>query len=630
MGKIVANKIYGGTDVTKPMLPTYLPEAPISKDWRYEVKYDGFRAILTITENTEVKMTSRNGKELLPLFPEISEFIETLNLKGMLPLQLDGELVWLRNEAKADFSVVQWRGRLRNKTLISESSTHSPCRFIVFDLITLNGKDISKKTLSERKKMLKKVGQNFHWPVDPSPHEKSLIQVIKTYDTVNEAMDKVILMDGEGIVAKNINSTWEEKRSTSWIKVKNWRVVPCFITALHKENGYVSIAVYKDNVITSIGSVKNGMSANDKTIIHEMIKKNASDEDAQFFYIHPSICIEVLFLHVYEENELREPQFSQWLLQTTPRECTWERFLIGQFTFPESVHISSPDKPIWSFKKGKLIKVEYLQYLREVSGVFLPFLTNKLLTTIRYPHGTMSEERFFQKNKPDYAPTWIHTVVDEDIEYMLCNNLETLLWFGNQLALEFHAPFQKAGSTMPDEIVLDLDPPSIDYFSLAIKAALEIKKVMVPLHVEAFIKTSGNKGLQIHIPLPENTFSYEETHIFTDFLGQYLISSFPEDFTIERMKKNRHNRLYLDFVQHSEGKTIIVPYSPRGNHFAGVATPLSWDEVNDSLKLEDYTVETVPNRIKKWGCPFNEYRQIDNGPAFQKVLSFLKQQKTNS
>ncbi|MGM9956302.1 MAG: DNA ligase D [Peribacillus sp.] len=613
--------------MVKPMLPTYHPEAPCSKEWIYEVKYDGFRAILTIEESKVAKLTSRNGKELLPLFPEIGEFLETLNLEGILPLQLDGELVWLTNEAKADFSEIQWRGRLRNQTLISEASTLSPCRFIVFDLLTLNGKDITKQNLSERKAMLKGLGEKLHFPENPSPHEESPIQLIGNYDTANEAMNKVILMDGEGIVAKNINSIWHEKRSTSWIKVKNWRVFPCFITALHKENGYISISVYKDGVITPIGSVKNGMSAQDKTILHELIKKNAVEENAKFFYLHPSICIEVQFLHVHEENELREPQFSQWLLQTIPSECTWERFLISQFTFPESVHITSPDKPIWAFKDRKVIKVEYLQYLREVSSHFLPFLADKLLTTIRYPHGAMNPERFFQKNKPEYAPPSIQTFLNEDIEYMLCNELETLLWFGNQLALEFHAPFQKAGSTKPDEIVLDLDPPSIEYFNLAIHAALEIKKVLLPLHIEAFVKTSGNKGLQIHIPLPEDTFTYKETHIFTDFLGQYLISSFPNDFTLERMKKNRKNRLYLDFVQHSEGKTIIVPYSPRGNHFAGVATPLSWEEVNENLRLEDYTVETVPNRIKRLGCPFKNYRQIDNGPAFLEVLSFLKQQK---
>ncbi|MFD6441386.1 DNA ligase D [Peribacillus sp. NPDC060186] len=614
----------------KPMLPTYYPEAPKSKDWRYEVKYDGFRAILTIDADT-VKITSRNGKELSPLFPEISTFIKSLDLKSFLPLQLDGELVWLTNEAKADFFEVQWRGRLRKQSLISEKANSSPCRFVAFDLLNISGNDLSTNSMSERRKMIKNLGEILELPMPPNPNNKALIQLIESYDDLDKAINKVILLDGEGIVAKDIKSTWQEgKRSTSWIKVKNWRAVSCFITALNKENGYVSIAVYKDDEITKIGSVKNGLSANDKSILHELIKQNASEEDEQFFYIHPSICIEVQFLHVYEESELREPQFSQWLLQTSPNECTWEKFVISQFTFPDSVQISSRDKPIWIIDDKQLIKIEYLQYLREVSAFFLPLLKDKLLTTIRYPHGTLDNEKFFQKNKPDYAPASIKTFWDEDIEYMLCNDIETLLWFGNQLALEFHTPFQKAGKVKPDEIVLDLDPPSIEFFSLAIKAALEIKKVMDSLNIQAFVKTSGNKGLQIHIPLPEDNFSYQETRMFTDFLGHYLISTYPDDFTIERLKKKRQNRLYLDFVQHSEGKTIIVPYSPRGNRFAGVATPLFWEEVGERLQLKDFTIETVPNRIKRLGCAFKDYRHVNNGPAFLEVLSFLKQKKTNS
>lgn len=620
----------GGTNKMKPMLPTYYPEAPKSTDWRYEVKYDGFRAILTIDAHT-VKITSRNGKELSSLFPEISTFINDLDLKSFLPLQLDGELVWLTNEAKADFFEVQWRGRLRKQSLISEKANFTPCRFIVFDLLRINGNDLTTNSMSERRKMIKNLGEILELPMPPNPNDKALIQLIESYVDLDKAINKVILLDGEGIVAKEIQSTWQEgKRSTSWIKVKNWRAVSCFITALNKENGYVSLAVYKGTEITKIGSVKNGLSAHDKSILHELIKQNASEEDEQFFYIHPSICIEVQFLHVYEENELREPQFSQWLLQTSPNECTWEKFVISQFTFPDSIQISSRDKPLWIIDDKQVIKVEYLQYLREVSAFFLPFLKDKLLTTIRYPHGSMDNEKFFQKNKPDYAPASIKTFWDEDIEYMLCNDIETLLWFGNQLALEFHTPFQKAGKVKPDEIVLDLDPPSIEFFSLAIKAALEIKKVMDSLNIKAFVKTSGNKGLQIHIPLPEDIFSYQETRMFTDFLGHYLISSYPDDFTMERLKKNRQNRLYLDFVQHSEGKTIIVPYSPRGNPFAGVATPLYWEEVGERLSLKDFTIETVPNRIKRLGCAFKDYRHVNNGPAFLEVLSFLKQKKTNS
>ncbi|WP_285766004.1 DNA ligase D [Peribacillus sp. SI8-4] len=611
----------------KPMLPTYYPEAPSSKDWRYEVKYDGFRAILEI-DSDSISIKSRNEKELSSLFPEVIAFIEEIDLEPYLPLQLDGELVWLTNQAKADFFQIQWRGRLRNQSMISKNAQFSPCRFIAFDLLRIKGKDIRGQSLNTRRSLMVDMGGKLGLPSPPDPTNKALVQIIESFDCLDIALNEVILLDGEGMVAKESRGTWQEgKRTNAWIKVKNWKTISCFITALHKENGYVSLGVFKEGDVTKIGSVKNGLSGQDKKILHDLIKQNASGEDGQFFYIQPSICIQVQCLHVYEENELREPQFSQWLLHLTPKECTWEKFIISQYTFPETVQITSRDKPLWTTAGKDVIKVEYLQYLRELSAFFLPFLKDKLLTTIRYPHGTLDKERFYQKNKPDYAPGFIKTFKEEDIEYMLCNDVETLLWFGNQLALEFHAPFQKAGKTKPDEIVLDLDPPSIEHFSLAIKAAQEIKKVMDSLRIEAFVKTSGNKGLQIHIPLPEDRFTYQETRIFTDFLGHYLISSYPTDFTMERMKVNRHNRLYLDFVQHGEGKTIIVPYSPRGNDFAGIAAPLFWEEVNEDLQLKDFTILTVPTRIKRDGCAFREYRQIDNEAAFQDVLSFLMQKK---
>ncbi|MFJ7753888.1 DNA ligase D [Peribacillus muralis] len=611
----------------KPMLPTYYPEAPNSNDWRYEVKYDGFRAVLTVDSDT-ISIESRNEKELSQLFPEVLTFIKEMDLETYLPLELDGELVWLTNQAKADFFQMQWRGRLRNQSLILENAHYSPCRFIAFDLLRIKGKDVRGTSMEKRRELMVKMGKQLGLPSPPDPTDQAIIQIIESFDCLDAALNKVILFDGEGVVAKEIRGTWQEgKRTTSWIKTKNWKAVSCFITALHKENGYISLGVFKEGEISKIGSVKNGLSAQNKRILYDLIKQNASGEDAQFYYIHPSICIEVQYLHVYEESELREPQFSRWLLQMVPTECTWEKFRLSQYTFPETVQLTSRDKPLWTTAGKDVIKVEYLDYLREVSAFFLPFLKDKLLTTIRYPHGTLAQERFFQKNKPDYAPDFIETFRDEGIEYMLCNDVETLLWFGNQLALEFHVPFQKAGKTNPDEIVLDLDPPSIEYFSLAVKAALEIKKVTESLKIQAFVKTSGNKGLQIHIPLPEGKFTYQDTRIFTDFLGRYLTSSYPNDFTMERLKVNRHNRLYLDFIQHSEGKTIIVPYSPRGNDFAGVATPLFWEEVNETLQLKDYTIQTVPARIKKDGCSFREYRHVDNGTAFHDVLAFLKQKK---
>ncbi|WP_110927842.1 DNA ligase D [Bacillus massiliglaciei] len=612
----------------KPMLPTYRTDFPKGTEWQYEIKYDGFRAILRIEKDGKVKLDSRNEKELLSSFPEIKNCLSEIDFSAHAPLTLDGELVWLENEGKGDFGHLQWRGRLKTKKTIEAAAEFSPCRMLVFDMLEYKGENVTGMPLKKRKNLLNELFIACRLPLIPDPRTSKLIQLLPAYEQPDICIKKTILLDGEGVVAKLPTSTWEAgKRTETWVKIKNWRTVPCFISSLDKESGYLSLSVFKGNNIVMIGKVKNGFTQEDRRIISELVKKNAVMEDEYQYYIQPSICLAVHYLHAYKEDELREPVFSHWLLDKEPDECTWETFLISQFTFPESVTVTSPDKPIWQLKNESILKIQLLQYLRQVSCWFLPFLQDRALTNIRFPHGTLQEERFFQKNIPDYAPSFIQTGLENGHEHILCNNLETLLWLGNQLALEFHTPFQKIGQKKPDELVLDLDPASPGDFPLAIKAARAVYDTLKPLNLAAFVKTSGNKGLQVHIPLPDNTFTYKDTRIFTDFLASYLTGLHPEDFTIERLKKKRKGRLYLDFVQHSEGKTIITPYSPRGNHFAGVAAPLFWEEVNGKLKIEDFNLLTVPERIKKQGCPFTSYREVDNSDPFREILSFLKKKK---
>lgn len=117
---------------------------------------------------------------------------------------------------------------------------------------------------------------------------------------------------------------------------------------------------------------------------------------------------------------------------------------------------------------------------------------------------------------------------------------------------------------------------------MAIEGALRLKEIFDSLELISFVKTSGNKGLQVYVPIRDQ-FSYEDTRLFTTFIANYLVTKEPNLFTIERLKKKRGERLYIDYVQHGEGKTIIAPYSPRGHKKATVATPLFWDEVNEKV-----------------------------------------------
>ncbi|MBT2691023.1 DNA ligase D [Bacillus sp. ISL-47] len=608
----------------KPMLPTLTFDVPEGEEWLFEAKYDGFRAILHWDK--EITLTSRNDKPLLDLFPEIKAFLEQNKAKfePFLPLTLDGELVYLENAYKAHFGSIQVRGRMRSEKKIAEKAKSAPCRLLIFDVLMLNGKKISNQEYLFRKEELEGLFKACDLPMKPDETNPKLIQLIPNYQSFNELWEKVVLHDGEGIVAKQTKNHWEEgKRSALWLKFKNWKYVSCIITAYEKSNGYFYAGVLKGNKIYPIGQFIFGLKPDEKQALFQIIKDNKKDEDSRFIYVEPAICVEVKYLEIYEE-QMREPHFHRFRFDLKPDDCTYDKFIQHQKNLPQEIEITHPDKPLW--ETPSVQKIDYIHFLREIAPYMLPFLKNRLLTVIRYPHGIFGEP-FYQKNCPDYAPDFVETQMSEGINYIVCNNLKTLLWLGNQLAFEYHIPFKTIQSKGPSEIVFDLDPPSKDAFSLAIKAALYIKEVLDHLELISFIKTSGNKGLQIYIPLPENTYSFDETRLFTEFIAEYLVTKDPDSFTTERMKKKRGGRLYVDYIQHAEGKTIIAPYSARGHKAATVATPLFWEEVNERLTMEQFQIPNLMKRINSGGDPFQSYFQTKNIQNFFPVLDFLKQQK---
>jgi DNA primase len=131
--------------------------------------------------------------------------------------------------------------------------------------------------------------------------------------------------------------------------------------------------------------------------------------------------------------------------------------------------------------------------------------------------------------------------------------------------------------------------------------------------------------MQIYIPLPDDQVTFDESRLFTEFLAHYLIEKEPRWFTIERLKKNRGNKCYIDYIQHAEGKTIIAPYSVRGNDDALVAAPLYWHEVDESLKPEFFPLTVIQDRIKEVGDPFKEFFSAKNRQPISTVLKALKE-----
>lgn len=605
-----------------PMLLTASVDIPEGKDWLYEPKYDGFRCILHWDDEPLLK--SRNGKILNDVFPEIINYCHEIynEIKIFLPIKMDGELVCLVNNYQSDFSKVQQRGRMRKKDTINESAQTFPSHYIVFDLLEFKGMDLSNLPLTKRKQQMVQLFNKIQLPVSVNYQDTKKLQSIDVFEDNTNLWDKIISLNGEGIIAKQKSSTYKSAHRTSlWLKIKNWRYISVILTKYDKSNGFFHGAVYHNELLVEIVTFRHGLSDIEVNTLIAIFQKNGVKRSKNVWEIDPSICLEIACID-FDGNKLREPRFHSFNLNKDIQDCNWKQLQKQLYPLPPSTKVTHPEKPIWP--DVHLQKDDYLLYLQRISSFILPFLKDRLLTTIRFPHGVTGES-FYQKNSPDYVPDFVKTKQIGDISYILCNDLETLLWLGNQLALEFHIPFQTVNTENPTEIVFDLDPPSVNEFSLAVEAALRMKVIFDQFQLTSFVKTSGGKGIQLYIPLPENSFSYQETGIFTKFVCEFLVEQDPKWFTTERLKKNRGNKLYLDYVQHKEGKTIIAPFSPRGTKLGSIATPLKWDEVKASLKPDIFSIPFVIDRLKNEGNPFQSFREDLNQENFANVLWQLKE-----
>ncbi|MFF2480859.1 non-homologous end-joining DNA ligase [Paenibacillus sp. NPDC058071] len=263
------------------------------------------------------------------------------------------------------------------------------------------------------------------------------------------------------------------------------------------------------------------------------------------------------------------------------------------------IAVSNPDKLLWP-EQG-ITKLVYLEKLAVLAPFLLKHCRNRYLTTIRYPNG-ISGKSFYQKNCPSPAPDFVSVATLGDIDYVRLEDVPTLLWLGNLACLEFHASFDRIGEPEhPTEWVLDLDP-SLQEEPRIMEAAGLVGDLLHSLGVDSIPKTSGATGVQIIVPIEQGRLTFDRLRILGQFIGEYLAGAHPQLFTIERLKKNRGDLIYVDYLQHYAGKTIAAPYTPRARPGAPVSTPLLWDEVKSGLyRPSDFHLLNIGERLQLKG-----------------------------
>lgn len=262
----------------------------------------------------------------------------------------------------------------------------------------------------------------------------------------------------------------------------------------------------------------------------------------------------------------------------------------------EQVKVTNPNKPLWP--EAGITKLEYLERLTALSPYLLEYTKNRHLTAIRWPHGA-GGEFFYQKNCPKGAPDFVRTAPLDGINYIVLDSLPTLLWLGNLACLEFHPSFHYVGSELPAEWMIDLDP-SLERDPRIGEAAWIVGQALSAMGIDSVPKTSGATGIQIYVPIKPG-YTFEQLRMIGRFLGEYVVQRHPELFTLERLVKDRGDRIYFDYLQHWPGKTLSAPYTPRARRGAPLSTPLTWEECRALTDPAAYNLLNITARLEQRG-----------------------------
>lgn len=604
----------------KPQLATLADEPFDNPDWIFENKFDGYRALAFI-EDGKVKLVSRNGLAFTK-YPELEETLE----KIPHDVVLDGEIVVEDSTGKSRF---QW---LQNYEL---KPKNGKMKFYVFDLLYFNGFDLRDLELIQRKKLLKAILPKLTG-IEYSDH------VIGDGTKLFKQAEK---KGWEGIIAKKAASKYHTgKRTKDWLKIKTEMQQEVVIGGYtdpqgsRKGLGALLVGYYKDGKLIFAGKVGSGYT---ESVLIDLQKKldKISRKDSPFestprmkgvHWTEPELLAQVKFTEWTETGSMRHPVFLGLREDKKPKQVVAEKPVVNTSDMDEperskssskskskskanaksssdipksKVEFSNLDKVF--FPKEGITKGDIIRYYDSIADYILPYLKDRPQSLRRTPDG-IKKEGFFQKNVAGMVPKWVKTKKiksesqDEDIEWMLCQDRDTLLYMANLGCIEIN-PWSSRVKTLdnPDYIIFDLDPNKADMKKL-VTTALKVKEVLDRLKIKGYVKTSGGKGIHVFIPIKPK-YTYDQTRDFSLLISQMVHRELPDITSLERMPKKREGKIYLDYLQNGRGKTMASIYSVRPREGAGVSTPLEWDEINDKLDLTKFNLKTIPKRLEEKG-----------------------------
>jgi bifunctional non-homologous end joining protein LigD len=642
--------------------------------WLYEPKLDGYRAIAYVHSGS-AKLISRRGIDLTAAFPEI---VSALAAQAVGSMIVDGEIVAFAADGRPSFNALQNRAQLKTPKEIAAGQRESPVVMVCFDLLHFAGINLRAHSYVERRRYLSQC-------LLTAEH----LQLIHASENAEELYAVAIDHGFEGIVAKRRDSPYQPgRRSPAWLKIKASNSAE-FVIGGYTEGkgsrgslGALLLGYWADKQLHYVGHVGSGLTeeviAQLRTTVVALKRKTSPFAEKPPLHrpttwIEPTLVAEVTFEDRTPAGLLRAPVFLRLRndvppqsIQAAPRQRGRPaRKIVTPTSEVDSIlkqldttanridlsigdtriRLTNLDREYWpadrASKQSAITKRDLIRYLAGVSSFMLPHLRDRPLTMIRMPEG-INGERFFQKHWEQAMPDCVETVsvysehVGDRHDYILANNLPTLIWLGQVGTLEFHVWHSRAkveadassrstdyasslaaleGSVLnyPDYVVFDIDPyiysgkeakgaePEFNRKAFAVgkQVAFWLHALLEEMSLQAFVKTSGKTGLHIYLPI-ERTLTFDAARQICETVGRHLMRDHPKDITMEWAVIKRTGKIFMDYNMNVRGKTLNSAYSPRGVPGAPISMPLTWEELETAEPIH-FTMRNVLALLEKSG-----------------------------
>jgi bifunctional non-homologous end joining protein LigD len=590
-------------DFCEPQLATLVETPPAGRDWIFEIKYDGYRALIA-ADGGRVKIFTRSGLDWTSKFPAVAKAAAAQNWRGVL---MDCEICVLDEEGRSDFGALVSALEAGKGTLTA----------LAFDLLFENGKDVRGEKLTARKarlrRLLGKTGKN------------SVIAYSEDFPAAAEKTGEKLLAAAcarglEGIIAKQADAPYRAGRHGGWQKIKCGHEQEFLVIGFspsEKARPFASLlmAAREDGALRYAGRVGSGFSEAtlgqlaDLRDKHKVNKPPVEDVPAAMrkgvTWVKPMMVAQIEFAGWTRDHQIRHGRFVGLREDKKPKAVVKEKA-------EASVAMTHPDRVM--FPEADISKQDLADYVTAAADLMMPYAAGRFVSLVRSPGG-VAKKHFFQRHPAaGFGEFWLERKLEKrdggEETYIYFEKPEALAAAVQMSALEFHIWGARVDDVeRPDRIVFDLDPDDAVDFGTVKAAARRVREVLEALGLQSFPLLSGGKGIHVVVPVkPEH--EWPVVKAFSANVAGKIAQDAPTQFVATMTKAKRKGKIFIDHFRNERGSTAIAPYSPRARIGAPVAWPVAWGALDGFAAANAMTVGKAVAAIGKMENGWAEYGKV--------------------